>query len=100
MNVLYIGKDFYNALEYRCSSRQKRHAENIEDIYDGVVYEQFFQGILSNRNNTSLKHNTDGLLRVVFGVFVWTNDSCTLHVRAISISGVYHITAKSGVRIW
>ena len=58
--MLYIGKDFYNALEYRFN-RQKQHAENIEDIYDGVVYKQFFQGIHSNRNNISLKHNTDGI---------------------------------------
>ena len=53
-------KDFYSALDYRFK-RKKQHPKSIEDVYNGAVYKQFFAGILSDRNNISLKHNTDGI---------------------------------------
>ena len=53
---------FYEILQYRFK-RNKRSTDNIEDIYDGLIYEKHFKnyGFLANPDNISFLWNTDGV---------------------------------------
>ena len=46
-----------------CFDRFKKCSDRIEDIYDGNLYQEFFQadGLLTNHNNISLMWYTDGV---------------------------------------
>ena len=53
---------FYERLQYRFR-QNRRSTDNIEDIYDGLVYEKHFKnyGFLANPDNISFFWNTDGV---------------------------------------
>ena len=53
---------FYERLQYRFR-QNRRSTDNIEDIYDGLVYEKHFKnyGFLANPNNISFLWNTDAV---------------------------------------
>ena len=53
---------FYESLQYRFK-RNKRSSKNIEDIYDGLIYQKHFKnyGFLANPDNISFLWNTDGM---------------------------------------
>jgi hypothetical protein len=54
--------EFVEGLKYRFQ-RVKRADRNIEDVYDGQLYQSKYGqgGFLSQQNNISLKINTDGV---------------------------------------
>ncbi|KAK3931070.1 Conserved oligomeric Golgi complex subunit 3 [Frankliniella fusca] len=61
LKILFSRPGFYNQLQYRFH-RQKKHANNIEDIYDGAIYkEQVNNGFLSQPTNLSFMWYTDGV---------------------------------------
>lgn len=54
-------KGFYNDIQYRFT-REKINQGNIEDVYDGELYQELIQqGFLMDKNNISLMWNTDGI---------------------------------------
>jgi hypothetical protein len=62
--AFFIGSGFYKDLEYRFQrSPSKSTDEVITDVYDGYQYKKLFQdnGVLSKKNNISLKVDTDGV---------------------------------------
>ena len=62
LTKLFKKSNFYRDIQYRFS-RKKYGKNNIEDIYDGVIYRKNFMnhGVLSNPNNILLLWNTDGV---------------------------------------
>ena len=54
--------EFVNSLQHRCQ-RVKRGENNIEDVYDGALYQNKCGpgGFLSEKYNLSVKLNTDGV---------------------------------------
>lgn len=62
IEALYLRRGFYEKLQYRFH-RQKLSPENIEDIYDGIIYKDLSKPgcFLSNRRNISLSWYTDGV---------------------------------------
>ncbi|KAE8739415.1 hypothetical protein FOCC_FOCC015083 [Frankliniella occidentalis] len=61
LQILFSRPGFYNQLQFRFH-RQKKHANNIEDIYDGAIYkEQVDNGFLSQPTNISFMWYTDGV---------------------------------------
>ena len=53
---------FYESLQYRFK-RNKRSTDNIEDIYNGLIYEKHLKnyGFLANPDNISFLWNADGV---------------------------------------
>ncbi|KAK3909659.1 Halomucin [Frankliniella fusca] len=64
LQILFNRPGFYNQLQFRFL-RQKKHANNIEDIYDGAIYtvykEHTNNGFLSQPNHISFMWYTDGI---------------------------------------
>ena len=59
---LFSRPGFYENVQYRFNRR--KHVEtNIEDIYDGMLYKEYFKqdGFLQDRNNISFMWYTDGV---------------------------------------
>ena len=53
--------EFYSSLQHRFH-REKKNRNNVEDIYDGVLYKNLWKkGILSSPDNISFLMNTDGV---------------------------------------
>ena len=59
---LFAKETFLNDIQYRFT-RTKRNIEQIEDIYDGLLYKKMMAAgeILSDKNNLSLTWNVDGV---------------------------------------
>ncbi|KAE8749144.1 hypothetical protein FOCC_FOCC004050 [Frankliniella occidentalis] len=61
LQALFQWQGFYDKLQYRFN-RRKRNQHNIEDIYDGYVYQQHIEsGFLQNPNNISFMWYSDGV---------------------------------------
>jgi len=61
LESMFYRAGFYDALQFRFT-RTKKYPNNIEDIYDGQIYqEQMENGFLRNPNNISFMWYTDGL---------------------------------------
>ena len=62
LKTLFERPSFYEHLQHRFK-RSKAKKDNIEDIYDGKIYKEYFEsgGILSHAENISLLYNTDGI---------------------------------------
>lgn len=62
IKTFFQDEQFYEHLNYRFC-RKKQDEDNMEDVYGGLLYIKLFDndGILSDRNNLSLKINTDGV---------------------------------------
>ncbi|KAE8740134.1 hypothetical protein FOCC_FOCC014353 [Frankliniella occidentalis] len=63
LQMLYKRKGILENILSRFS-REKKHSQNIEDIYDGQIYKEFVEsGFLSEKNkyNISLTWNSDGV---------------------------------------
>ena len=62
LKALFSRKGFYNDLLHRFS-RKKKSKDNIEDIYDGLNYQQHMKDgeFLSKKENISFIWNTDGI---------------------------------------
>ncbi len=59
---LVLGPGFCKQLQ-QCNSRQKQHANNLEDIYDGSQYQALVQsGLLGCMHSISLTFNKDGVV--------------------------------------
>ena len=56
---MFLQLDFYIDLQKRLH-RNKKHPNNIEDIYDGELYKEYSKeaGLLSSSDNISLFHNS------------------------------------------
>lgn len=58
---MYSRPGFFESLMFK-QNRQKRHAANIEDIYDGIIYQRLVaSGFLANPNNISFFMYFDGV---------------------------------------
>jgi len=58
---MFMRPGFYDELQHRFR-RNKKTEENIEDVYDGRVYqEQVQNGFLNNPNNLSFMWYSDGI---------------------------------------
>lgn len=62
LGKLYNRDGFYEKLQFRFN-RQKKNVLNLEDIYDGDLYQELFQEgeFLHNNNNISMTLYTDGV---------------------------------------
>ena len=62
LKAFFHRNGFYNDLMYRFN-RVKCNGENIEDVYDGLNYQQHMTegGFLTNKHNISFLWNTDGI---------------------------------------
>lgn len=62
IKALFAKKGIEEKLKFRFIRQKKGHC-NVEDIYDGQVYQKFLAGggLLSDSHNISLLWNTDGI---------------------------------------
>ena len=62
LNFLFSDPEFVDSIQYRFQ-RVKRDDKNIEDVYDGSLYQGKFGlgGFLAEKCNLSVKLNTDGV---------------------------------------
>lgn len=61
LQIMFKKPGFYESLMFRFT-RVKKNVQNIEDIYDGIIYQQQVDnGFLANRNNLSFFMYFDGI---------------------------------------
>jgi len=59
--TFFSRRGFYSSIQHRFH-RQKKRENNVEDIYDGLLYKKLSnEGILSSPDNVSFLMNTDGV---------------------------------------
>ena len=95
---------FYESLQYRFK-QNKISTENIEDIYDGLIYQKHFKnyGFLANPGNLSFLWNTDGVPLFksskisTWPIFLIINDlepSLTFKSENIIFAGIWYSSKK------
>ncbi|PFX13602.1 hypothetical protein AWC38_SpisGene22296 [Stylophora pistillata] len=117
LHTFFTDPEFVQGLRYRFQ-RVKRDDENIEDVYDGAVYQRKFGPgrFLSEPYNLSLKLNTDGVaishssqfgvwplfllvneLPLHKGIEITLPDRVKTKLKVMALSGHFDLPARAGV---